>query len=64
MIEVFLDTDICMVLEGDFPKQIGQLERGKKIEFFLLIAVTNRFNSFQNAIKLTVGCKRCFMKKK
>ncbi|MBW4496857.1 MAG: hypothetical protein KME26_28070 [Oscillatoria princeps RMCB-10] len=33
-IEVFLDPDICMVLEGDLPQQIAQLERGKEIEMF------------------------------
>ena len=28
---VFLDPDICMLLEDRFPEQIGELERGKTI---------------------------------
>ena len=31
---VFFDPDICMLLEDQFPEQIGELERGKSIRIY------------------------------
>jgi len=51
-IEVFLDLDICMMIENNFPQEIAKLSQGKPIEIdfgeswftIMLLPIDNKIN--------------------
>ena len=62
-IEVFLDLDICMMIENNFPQEIAKLSQGKPIEIdfgeswftIMLLPTTIRLAALGSSLGLRAG---------
>jgi hypothetical protein len=62
-IEVFLDLDICMMIENNFPQEIAKLSQGKPIEIdfgeswftIMLLPMTIRLTALGLSLGLRAG---------